>query len=64
MSPADRPSAVVGLVTLLAATSGVALALLAELLSKSDIGGPGWSLRGNGALIVPFGVGPAVVAGG
>jgi hypothetical protein len=26
--------------------------------------GPAWSLRGNGALIIPFGLGPAVIAGG
>lgn len=32
-------------------------------LSNTDIGGPGWSLRGNGALIVEFAGGPALLAG-
>jgi len=43
---------------------GVALWLLTTLLSRSTISGNGWSLAGNGALIIPFGLGPAVVAGG
>ena len=34
------------------------------LLSHSKISGNGWSLSGNAALVIPFGVGPAVVAGG
>jgi hypothetical protein len=32
---------------------GVALWLLTLAISKTDVGGEGWSLRGNGALIVP-----------
>src|SRR5207249_7301842 len=44
--------------------SGVALWLLTTVLSRSTISGNGWSLSGNGALIVPFGLGPAVVAAG
>jgi hypothetical protein len=32
---------------------GALLWLLTLALSKSDVGGDGWSLRGNGALIVP-----------
>src|SRR5690349_10953691 len=51
-------SAVGGLV------AGIALALLTALLSNSNIGGDGWSLSGNGALIVPFALGPAVLAAG
>ena len=43
---------------------GVALWLLTTLVSRSTISGNGWSLAGNGALIIPFGLGPAVVAGG
>jgi len=38
--------------------------VLADSLSRTDIGGPGWSLRGNGALVVPFSLGPALLDGG
>ena len=44
--------------------SGIAIWLLTTLLSRSTISGNGWSLAGNGALIVPFGLGPAIVAAG
>ncbi|HEY8738093.1 MAG TPA: hypothetical protein VIO62_13750 [Candidatus Dormibacteraeota bacterium] len=53
--------AVVGTIALLA---GLALWVLTIAVSRSDISGNGWSLSGNGALIVPFGIGPALVAGG
>ena len=42
---------------------GLALALLTVLLSRSDLGTGNISLRGNGALVVPFGLGPALLAG-
>jgi hypothetical protein len=45
---------------------GVALDVLTWLLARSGPeggGGAPWSLRGNGALIVPFGLGPALLAG-
>jgi hypothetical protein len=42
---------------------GAALGLLTIVLSKSDMAGAGFSLRGNGALVVPFGLGPALLAG-
>jgi hypothetical protein len=54
---------------LLAVAIGVGLAGGALLgwatlvLSNTDIGGPGWSLRGNGALIVEFAGGPTLLAG-
>ena len=51
-------------IALIGLGSGVALWLLTTLLSRSTISGNGWSLAGNGALIIPFGLGPAVVAGG
>ena len=51
-------------VALIGLGSGVALWLLTTLLSRSTISGNGWSLAGNGALIIPFGLGPTVVAGG
>src|SRR2546422_3791622 len=44
--------------------SGIGIWLLTTLLSRSTISGNGWSLAGNGALIVPFGLGPAIVAAG
>jgi hypothetical protein len=43
---------------------GVIVGAATLALSNADIGGPGWSLRGNGALIVEFALGPAVLAGG
>jgi len=44
--------------------AGIVLWLLTSFVSRSHISGNGWSLSGNGALIVPFGLGPAIVAGG
>lgn len=49
---------VLGLVLL----AGVLLWAATDALSKMDIAGPGWSLRGNGALGLTFTVGPAVMA--
>src|SRR3984893_15268765 len=53
-----------GLIALAGALAGVLLWLLTFVLTRSRISGDGWSLSGNGALIIPFGIGPAVVAGG
>ena len=47
-----------------ALAAGVVLWLLTIAVSRSRISGNGWSLSGNGALIVPFGIGPALIAGG
>src|SRR2546430_14308098 len=44
--------------------SGIGIGLLTTLLSSTTISGNGWSLYGNGALIIPFGLGPAIVAAG
>lgn len=33
-------------------------------VTRGHLSGEGWSLSGNGALIIPFGLGPALVAGG
>src|SRR5438876_9638832 len=60
--PHDRRFA--GWIALLGLLAGVSLWLLTTLLSRSTISGNGWSLSGNGALIIPFGLGPTVVAGG
>jgi len=53
-----------GLIALAGALAGLLLWLLTFVLTRSRISGDGWSLSGNGALIIPFGLGPAVVAGG
>jgi hypothetical protein len=60
-----RASLIATAVTVLAGLAGgIAIWALTEWLSRSDVGGPGWSLRGNGALIVPFAFGPALLSGG
>lgn len=42
---------------------GVGLEVLTWLVARYGPEGGAWSLRGNGALIVPFGLGPALLAG-
>jgi hypothetical protein len=54
-------TAMLGVLGLLA---GIVLWLLTALVSHTNLSGNGWSLSGNGALVVPFGLGPAIVAGG
>src|SRR6202022_2814297 len=53
-----------GLIAIAGVVAGIALWILTAALSRLQISGNGWSLSGNGALIIPFGLGPAVVAGG
>jgi hypothetical protein len=53
-----------GLIAVLGVIAGVLLWVLTIVLSRSNVSGNGWALSGNGALIIPFGLGPAVVAGG
>jgi len=53
-----------GLIALLGIIAGGLLWVLTIVLSRSNISGNGWALSGNGALIIPFGIGPTVVAGG
>jgi hypothetical protein len=64
MGDPKRDPGFVGLIALVGALGGVALWILTTAVSRSHISGNGWSLSGNGALIIPFGLGPAVVAGG
>lgn len=52
------------LLAVMGAVAGLLLWVLTVLVSHSRIAGNGWSLSGNGALIVPFGLGPAIVAAG
>ena len=54
----------VGLVALIGLVAGLCLWILTIALSRGNVSGDGWTLSGNGALVVPFGIGPAVVAGG
>jgi hypothetical protein len=53
-----------GLIVVTGVVAGIGLWILTMVLSRSHLSGNGWSLAGNGALIVPFGLGPAIVAGG
>src|SRR5207245_977644 len=46
------------------AIGGALVWALMDLISRTDISGDGWSLRGNGALIVPVVAGPALMAAG
>jgi hypothetical protein len=51
---------------LAALATGITLAALTWWLARSGpeaSGGGPWSLRGNGAIIVPLGIGPALLAG-
>lgn len=43
---------------------GLLLGVLTDLVARYGPSGSGWSLRGNGALFVPLGIGPTVVCGG
>lgn len=43
---------------------GILLDLLTWWVARYGASGDSWSLRGNGALIVSFGLGPAVLVGG
>ncbi|HEY9286920.1 MAG TPA: hypothetical protein VIT43_02745 [Candidatus Dormibacteraeota bacterium] len=42
--------------------AGLLLWLLSVAVSHAHITGNGWSLAGNGILIIPFGLGPAIVS--
>lgn len=51
-------------VALMGLVAGIALWILTIVLSRAHLSGNGLSLSGNGVLIIPFGIGPAIVAGG
>jgi hypothetical protein len=51
-------------VALIGLVAGLCIWLLTIALGRGGISGDGWSLSGNGVLVVPFGIGPALVAGG
>src|SRR2546422_2968170 len=64
ISAPRRDPSFAGLIALAGVIAGIVLWVLTILLSRSRLSGNGWALSGNGALIIPFGLGPAVVAGG
>jgi hypothetical protein len=53
-----------GLTALTGLVAGIFLWTLTSLVSHARLSAYGWSLAGNNALIIPFGIGPALVAGG
>src|SRR2546425_5788904 len=64
ISDPRRDPSFAGLIALAGVIAGIVLWVLTIVLSRSRLSGNGWALSGNGALIIPFGLGPAVVAGG
>lgn len=61
----DAGAGQVGAVALVGGVgAGLGLWLLTILIESSDLSGDGWSLAGNGALIVPFLGVPAVLVAG
>ena len=54
----------VGLIALSGLVAGLCLWVLTIAVMRGHPSGDGWSLSGNGSLIIPFGIGPALVAGG
>ena len=54
----------VALIALVGVVAGLCIWALTIAVSRGGLSGDGWSLSGNGALVVPFGIGPALVAGG
>jgi hypothetical protein len=56
--------ALLGWVLVIGAAAGILLDVATFLLGRYGPAADGWSFRGNGALVVPFGVGPAIQAAG
>ena len=54
----------VGLIAMVGLVAGLGLWVVTIAVSRGNMSGDGWSLSGNGALVVPFGLGPTIVAGG
>jgi len=61
---AQRRYLVVAVTLIGGSVAGVLIQLLSNVIATVGPSGDGWSFRGNGALIIPFGVGPAVLAAG
>ena len=60
----NRGPALVVAVAVAAFVGGILLLVVTHLVANSNIQGDGWSLRGNGALVVPFGLGPQLIGAG
>ncbi len=59
-----RVFALLGWAILIGLVAGVLLDVATFLVARYGPQADSWSFRGNGALVVPFGVGPAILAGG
>lgn len=55
--------ALLGWALVIGALAGVLLDVATFLVARYGPEADGWSFRGNGALAVPFGLGPAILAG-
>jgi hypothetical protein len=60
----NRARAAIDPIVPIAIVAGAALWFLTDTLSKTDIGGPGWTLKGNGSIAVLFAGGGALLAFG
>lgn len=63
-SESEKARAAIDPIVPIGVVAGLALGFITDLASKTDIGGPNWSLRGNGAIAVLFGLGGALLAFG
>src|ERR1700730_17854129 len=52
------------LIALFGLIAGLCVWLLTIAVGRGHLSGDGWSLSGNSVLVIPFGVGPGLVAGG
>jgi hypothetical protein len=59
-----RTFALLGWAVVIGAAAGILLDVATFLVARYGPEADGWSFRGNGALAVPFGVGPAILTGG
>lgn len=62
--PAAGPARLLGGTFVLALIGGALLDLLTALVAGAGPSGDGWSLRGNGAIVIPLGLEPAVLGAG
>ena len=59
-----RTAVLIGVVAIVGLLAGVLLDVATFLVARYGPQAGHWSFRGNGALAVPFGLGPAILAGG
>jgi hypothetical protein len=58
-----RAVGLIGSAVVVGIIAGVFLDVAAFLVARYGPQADGWSFRGNGALAIPFGLGPALLAG-